>query len=361
MRKPRIYKRKLPPSKKYPNGHESKEWWYYFCYKGFEVRCKGTTNYELTKDIAKDHLARVMEERDLLQGPCTLEYLLDVIFLEKHSKENKRSYPRDITSVKALKKEFPPDMLITDIDFAMVDNYKNKRKKEITNSSVNRELAALRKAFNLAIKRRFAVRNPVSEVEFLPENKRRTRYLTKDEIAELLHHSPSHLRPMVTFALNTGMRSAEIFGLTWENIDTEQWIAEIPETKNGDSRQVPLNSEAISAMGEPKEEGYIFTHNGNGIKRVTKSFNRACEKAAIKDFRFHDLRHTWASYFMMGNGNLYDLMATGGWKSIDMVRRYAHLSRDYQRRVMEAGSPTAGLVQNHGQNPNSEPTEFTSA
>jgi integrase len=357
----RVYKRKLPPSRKCPNGRESKCYYYYFCYKGLEVRCKGATNAILTMEMAKQHLERVKEEKDLLQGPCTIERMLDEIFLEDHSKENKRSYPRDVTSVKALKRGLPSGVLITDIDFHMVDKYKNRRRKEITNSSVNRELAALRKAFNLAIKRRLAVRNPVSEVEFLPENKRRTRYLTQDEIEKLLDKCPSHLRCIVTFALNTGMRASEIFNLEWDKVDTEQWTVEITETKNGEPRHVVLNSKAIEAMGEPKTEGYIFTYKGKPVKRVTRSFNRACKEAKITDFRFHDLRHTWASYYVMGGGSLYELMQDGGWKSISMVQRYAHLSTGHRRQAMEAGSPTANLGQNVGQKRIPEIQEVASA
>jgi integrase len=102
-------------------------------------------------------------------------------------------------------------------------------------------------------------------------------------------------------------------------------------TKTGEGRGIPLNSDAITALIEVTghHPDYCFTYHGKPMDRIGSAWKRSLSKAQIEDFRFHDLRHTWASWHVMAGTSLYELMELGGWKSYEMVLRYAHLSSDH--------------------------------
>ena len=171
-------------------------------------------------------------------------------------------------------------------------------------------------------------------IRLLPEPKRRIRWLTRDEAERLLKELPSHLADMARFSLATGLREANVTGLEWDQVDLERRIAWIhpDQAKGRRAIAVPLNAEAVVVLR--RQQGmhptWVFTFKG---KRVTKANNHAWRKAllraGIKDFRWHDLRHTWASWHIQGGTPLSVLQELGGWESPEMVRRYAHLSADH--------------------------------
>jgi integrase len=338
---------------KYKDGRRSKNWYYRFSYQGKEYQKAVCPSKAKTEEAAIKKLMELKgqllpEKNEKERKRVLFEGLIDR-FLEEWSRNNKRSYQRDVTSSKSLLRRFRGRYIDT-IRPHEIERYRDDRKKAITPSSVNRELACLKTMFNKGIFWELTNDNPVTKVKMLRENRQRSRYLTRDEINRLLDVCKDHLRPIVVFALNTGMRLSEILGLTWDRVNLEEGIVELVETKSGDIRQVPLTPDARNAIytSGDIQKGHVFTYEDKPILRVSRSFTTACKKAGIEDLRFHDLRHTWASYFMMNGGNLYDLMEMGGWKSIDMVRRYAHLDRKYRLRVMNVASPTAGVVKKSG-------------
>ncbi len=332
----RVYKRT------YPDGRKSQDYYYSFYHEGKQIRKRGVSNKEETKNLGIAHKTALLrgdlgieeKRRERVRFDDLADRFLD------YSKSNKRSWKRDGVSINALRRAFSGKM-IDEIKPGMIERYRDQRKRQITGSSVNRELACLKTMLNKAIFWELADENPMRGVKFLRENRQRSRYLTRDEIDRLLDACSKHLRPIVIFALNTGMRLSEILGLTWDRVNFEEGIVELVETKSGDIRQVPLTPDARDAIESVgRKNRYVFTYKGEGMKSVKFSFKKACRGAGIDDLRFHDLRHTWASYFMMGGGNLYDLMVMGGWKSIKMVQRYAHLDRKYRMRIMNVASPT---------------------
>lgn len=337
----KIYKRV------YPDGRKSKDWYYTFYVKKKRIRSRGLSDKTETRELAEALKVKLLREDLGIEEPQKAEgsgVSFDELaerFIE-YSHSNKRSWTRDETSFRALSKVFSGRML-NEIKPAMIEAYRDKRKAQVTGSSVNRELACLKTAYNKAVLWELTLDNPVKKVNFLPENPQRTRYLSKEEINKLIDASNGHLRPFIIFALNTGMRNSEILGLTWNRVNPEEAIAELVITKNKQVRQVHLTPDAIEALKEARTESeYCFTYGGQPIQRVTKAFNHALKKAGIKHCRIHDLRHTWASFFMMsGKATLYDLKECGGWKSYSMVQRYAHLDREHRARVMAASSPTA--------------------
>ena len=197
----------------------------------------------------------------------------------------------------------------------------------------------------------------VPKINFLPEPKQRFRWLTKDEARRLIAELPDHLADMTRLALATGLRRSNITGLTWHNVDIDRRIAWIwpDEAKAGKPIAVPLNDDALAVLKRRIADGerdsrYVFTYRGNQINHVTtKAWVKALERAGIEaGFRFHDLRHTWASWHVMAGTPLEVLRQLGGWADMTMVLRYAHLSPSYVAGYVGNASLTISPTEENG-------------
>ncbi len=203
---------------------------------------------------------------------------------------------------------------------------------EVSNSTVNRTLEVLRAMLNMA-KDEWGWIDNVPKVRMLPKVEGRVRWLTHGEVVKLINELPAHLVPMVKFSLASGLRQANVKGLKWSQVDIENkraWI-HASESKTKKPIGVPLDSEALEVLQNEygKHPEYVFTYKGNSIEQVnTKAWRAALKRAGITDFRWHDLRHTWASHHVQAGTPLQVLKELGGWSSIEMVMRYAHLCPD---------------------------------
>jgi integrase len=168
----------------------------------------------------------------------------------------------------------------------------------------------------------------------LKEPTRRVRYLKREEARRLLSELPEHLSEMVAFSLATGLRKANVTGLQWEQVDLEKrwaWIHP-DQAKARKAIAIPLNEEALGVLRRQvgKHPTHVFSYMGQPIIQVnTKAWYAALERAGISDFRWHDLRHTWASWHVQNGTPSYVLQQMGGWESPEMVQRYAHLSAEH--------------------------------
>src|SRR5208283_5709717 len=164
----------------------------------------------------------------------------------------------------------------------------------------------------------------------LKEPRRRVRFLRREEADRLIEALPSHMKPIVEFALATGCRAGEILGLEWSRVDLTRKVAWLDHgtTKSGDGRGIPLNADAVAALEATcgQHPRWCFTFAGKRIHQSSTAWGMAKQRAGIEDFRFHDLRHTWASWHVQSGTSLPELMELGGWKSYEMVLRYAHLA-----------------------------------
>lgn len=179
----------------------------------------------------------------------------------------------------------------------------------------------------------------------------RIRYLTHDQARQLLDALPDHQREVVMFALATGLRQGNILRLTWDRVDLDRRIATIVhgDTKNGDALGVPLNDVAMGVLRRQlgKHKTHVFTFRGEPFRNANNRTWRAALKACgIEDFRWHDLRHTWASWLRQNDVPTWVLQELGGWKSESMVRRYAHMSvkhlAPYADQLTLDGPPKGG-------------------
>lgn len=173
----------------------------------------------------------------------------------------------------------------------------------------------------------------------------RIRWLTRDEVARLLKELPPHLQAMTRFTLATGLRASNVANLKWENVNMDMAHAVIhsDEIKNKKSLGVPLNLEAMDVLKSLRgiHPRYVFTYRKKPVTQInTKAWRQALKRAGIIDFRWHDLRHTWASWHIQSGTTLQELFELGGWSSFDMVLRYAHLSSKHLIKAAERISRT---------------------
>jgi integrase len=168
----------------------------------------------------------------------------------------------------------------------------------------------------------------------LKEPVRRVRFLTPEEAQRLLAMLPEHLADMAAFSLSTGLRASNVTGLQWSAVDLPRRLAWVhpDQAKARKAIPVPLNADAVSLVRKQigKHLTYVFSYRGKPITQVsTKAWYAALERAGISDFRWHDLRHTWASWHVQHGTPLFALQELGGWSSTEMVRRYAHLAAEH--------------------------------
>ena len=205
----------------------------------------------------------------------------------------------------------------------------------ISPSTLNRELAALRTLLRLAHDEWEAL-DRVPRIKLEREAQGRLRYLEDDERARLeVACSKSRNRDLagiVTVALETGLRKGELLGLTWDRVDMSRGVLRLEVTKSGRRREVPMRQAVYDVLAAWPGE-----HVGRVFPKVDirKAFETAVAAAQLDGFRFHDLRHSFASTFMMAGGTLQTLRLILGHASLTMTLRYAHLSPDHLRGEME--------------------------
>lgn len=225
----------------------------------------------------------------------------------------------------------------------MLEEWQTQRMERNKPSTVNRMLATLKHMFTKAVEWEMVeetVWKRVRKVKLLPENNRRLRFLSKEECQQLVAVCNSYLKPIVVTALNTGMRKGEILGLQWDkNIDLRHGFILLDMTKNGERREIPINStlrEMLHKLPRRIDSPYVFTdETGNRFQDIKKGFGAACRRAGIKDFHFHDLRHTFASHLVMAGVDLTTVKELLGHKTLTMTLRYAHLSPTHKVNAVQ--------------------------
>ena len=235
------------------------------------------------------------------------------------------------------------------IDRERLDWIAQQKKAEgVLNATVNRTLEVIR-----AILRKAAHDwdwlDRAPRIRMLREPKRRIRWLTREEAERLLAELPPHLRAMARFSLETGLRKSNVTGLQWSQVDLGRRCAWIhpDQAKSQKAIAIPLSAAAVIVLREQigKHPVNVFSYRGNPIRQVnTKAWQAALQRAGITDFRWHDLRHTWASWHVQAGTPLHVLQELGGWESVEMVRRYAHLSSKHLIKYVDRMSSSLTVV-----------------
>src|SRR5205809_2652773 len=228
---------------------------------------------------------------------------------------------------------------IGQITRAEIESWRQEKMSRCKPATINRDLSRLRHMLNIAVEWELLEESPMQGMKFLRENNARTRYLSVGECHRLIDSCMApHIRAIVTVALHTGMRLSEILNLRWQDLDYSSGFILVQDSKNGQARQVPMDSMISTLLRSwPRLSDLVFTSvlTGGRIVDVRTGFLNACKGAGLTDLHFHDLRHTFASQFVMSGGSLYTCQRVLGHKAINMTQRYAHLSPTYKIKAID--------------------------
>ncbi len=274
-------------------------------------------------------------------GEVVDRYLRDVLPAKPRSEKDQK---------RQLKwwKEQLGDFLLADVTPALIAEYRDKLAKGVTPrgtqrspSTVNRYLAALSHALSIAVKEwGWLDDNPIRKVRKPKEPRGRVRFLSDDERTRLLAACKEHNNPalyaIVVLALSTGARQGEILNLTWKDVSVSRGMIVLQETKNNERRAIPLQGHALEIVKEMRtvrriDTDLLFPSRQDPDKplNIQNIWRAALEKVAIEDFKFHDLRHSAASYLAMSGASLVEMATVLGHKTLQMLKRYAHLSEQH--------------------------------
>ncbi len=225
---------------------------------------------------------------------------------------------------------------IDEIDRRLLGEFVSTRKRTgVSDTTIRRDLAFLSSLCSHAVRWGWLDTNPVTAFSkrTLKEARPRTRFLTRGEYDALLAQAADHVRPAVVLAVETGLRKEELFGLTLAAIDLARREIVLDRTKSGAPRRVPLSDAAITtirgvlaAKDRPRNAIHLFANpDGGRFGDFKKGFAAACRRARITGLRWHDLRHTFSSWFVQAGGDLYHLSRILGHSTVQMTARYGHL------------------------------------
>lgn len=320
---------------------QSQVWYISTMVNGRQVRISTrTTNKKLAQRIHDKVVGQIAEGKwfEGLSGKHkTFKQMMDQ-YMSEYSIPKKASSERDLSSLSHLLPFFG-SRKISEITPKLIYEYKNRRRSEgASPCTINRELALMKHAFNLAVREWEWVReNPVIRVSMEKEPPSRDRWLTCGEEDALLPVCSPWLREMVIFGIESGCRREEILSLTWKDVDLFKKVVTIFAKKTGDRRTIPLTARAFDILVSKekartkrrsiKREDFVFPHPGRqkvNFHTLRWAFEKALEKAKIEGFRFHDLRHTFASRLAQQGVDPYTIQKLMGHKTFTTTQRYAH-------------------------------------
>lgn len=316
-------------------------WWLNITHNGRRIRKSTETRDKIQAQEYHDRVKESLWRQSKLGVKPAKTWMSAAVRWEKESQHKKSLYD-DILKIKWLEKNVPSlkytPLNCMDGDFVN-EIMEIKSKEGVADATLNRYLALFNAILRKAeYKWKWIEKAPV--LFFRKEMKKRIRWGTPMEMGRLLKELPEHLSVAAEFTLEEGPRASNVTGLKWPDINWhfKLFVIHADEAKNGKSIQVPLTERAIEILKSQigKHPVYVFTYKGNPIKKFnTKAWRKALERAEIEDFRWHDLRHTWASWLAQRGVPLHIIQQWGGWSSYEMVLHYAHLATDNIRQFFD--------------------------
>ena len=310
-------------------------WWMSFVHQGRQVRrSTGTSNFQLAKKIFDTVKGKVIEGRYFDTSEERTRTFEDLMARFEQEHVVKLASKRQHKGYIARLKTFFGAVTLEHVTPKRIVAYKTQRYADgVKPSTINRELAALKKAFNLARREwEWCRDNPVSRISLEKENNRRDRWLSPDEEERVLKGASDATRELITFALHTGMRLGEILSLTWQGVDLARRTVTVLKSKNGERRTIPVNETVLALLADKakvrstRTESVFHTTEETPFlpDNVRRAFRSALAKAEVTDVHFHDLRHTFATRLVQAGVDLYKVQLLLGHKSPTMTQRYAH-------------------------------------
>ncbi len=284
----------------------------------------GSDNRKLAERIYAKALTEIQEGRWFEKQKAKSILFAELVekYLVRHCKS------RDEHTVKKLLPVFG-HLTLAEITTDLVADYREERLKSVQPATVYQELSLMRRMFNVARREwKWLKENPVADLSFSIGNRNaRERWLSVEEEKLLLESAsnPKWLRSLLIVALHTGMRRGEILNLTWKDIDFVSRAIRVLKSKNGEKRTIPMSQTVLMTL---KSYGRVVDISGTvfpvAVRSLREAYRKTLEKAGIEDFRFHDLRHTFATRLVQNGVDLYKVKELLGHKTIVMTMRYAH-------------------------------------
>jgi integrase len=318
-------------------------WWITITRQGSRIQeSTGTSNKLEAQHLYDKMKAGLWKVTALKEKP--VKDWNDAVLRWCEESQHKRSLHCDKSNLRWLD-QFLNGVLLTDVTRDRVEHIAQvKEKGGATPATVNRVLALVRSMLRKA-EREWEWIDRAPTVRMRKENNKRIRWLTSKETECLKNELPEHLADAMEFALHTGLRESNISSLEWSQINFDRCHAFIPaeKSKSGLAIAVPLNSQAMAVVEKQigRHSLFVFSYIGRPIRWFnTRAWRKALVRAGISDFKWHDLRHTWASWHVQNGTSLQELQQLGGWASFEMVLRYAHLSSNHLKNAAERISAT---------------------
>lgn len=314
------------------NGRYLKNFWCRFTVGGREIReSTGTDDRKEAEEFETTLRSRYWRESKLGESFHS--------FREAGERWLNETEKRTKAKDEGIIKWFEPylgELPLRDINREVLDAARAKLSEGLSKTTVNYYMGTVRSILRKAQ----SEWNWLEAVPKVPMYKRtldEPKWLTRPQVVKLVKHLPPHSADLAKFGVATGLRKSNITGLTWDRVDMKRRTAYIPgsQAKAGRGIPVALNNDAIEVLRRRQgiHDTWVFTYQGERIKDVvTKAWRAACVKAGCPGFRFHDLRHTWASWQVQAETPLSALQEMGSWASYEMVKRYAHHSPGHLRQ-----------------------------
>ena len=310
---------------------DSPHWWVKFSHGGTTIqRSTGTEDKRQAQEYHDKLKASLWEQQRLGIKPRHSWKEAVVRWLaETHEKA---THQEDIKKLRWLD-ALLGNLMLDEITFDVIDHVKTEKLKTSGKSTVNRYLALVR-AVLIRARDDWEWINKAPKVKLFREGAGRERSITVEQAKTLMRELPEHQRDIVMFALATGLRHANVVGLTWSHVNLNAghaWV-DADRSKNGRPIAVPLNATAVQVLRRQlgKHPQSVFTYDGKPVLRAnTRAWGQALQRAGIDNFRWHDIRHTWATWHRHSGTPTHELQRLGGWRSAVMVERYAHLAPDH--------------------------------
>lgn len=302
---------------------DSKYYWVKLKSQGRQVRQSTHQVSKRKAAVYESHLRDLLDRERLGNSGKTFE---DAAIRWLEDNQHKRSIAGDATIIAWLR-PYIGTLFLQEITRSKIEELRTLKCQEASRSTVNNYMALLRSILRAAwLDWEWIDRIP--KVPMYPKEEKEIRWITPDEFETLAGELPEHLEVMARFAVSTGLRAAAIKALQWSWVFDDHLRLPPGIMKNKKHLTIPLSKEAICVLMKQKGQGFVFTYLEKPItgKLTTRAWKKAVKRAGLEPLRFHDLRHTWASWHVQNGTPIEVLKKLGGWRSLSMVLVYAHLA-----------------------------------
>lgn len=315
---------------------KSPYWWVRFSIGGRKIRRSASTTDRAAAEQFESKLrADLWRQIKLGERP---RYTWSEAVEHWHDLASNRSREQDRAKLKWFA-QYINDVPLAELTRERIEKLRAIRAAESSPSTANRYMALVRMILRKA-QREWDWIERAPHVPMFNLEKQEPRFLTRAQFARLKRQLPPHLRAMAEFSVETGLRMRNVTGLTWVQVDLKRKQLTIPASraKAGETISIPLSKRALAVVRaqRKKHRERVFTFDGSPIEDANgAAFKKAAKRAGVSWLRWHDLRHTWASWHIQGGTPPHLLRELGGWKSDAMVKRYGHLTVEHLRAWVE--------------------------